>query len=223
MLTILIIEDEVSIRKAYGTFLAQRGFNIIEAGDGLTALDLVHAADLVLLDIMLPYLDGWQVADQIRLDHPGKPILMLTALGTRDQQLKGFDLGVDDYLTKPVDLHELEARIRAVLRRGGLLVQQLVHGDLEISVNAHEVFLAGQRITLAPLEFTVLVMLARHPGRIWSRGDLISAAWGADYFGVERTVDVRVANIRRALGDDRSAPRFIETIRGIGYRFLAQS
>lgn len=188
----------------------------------MAALGLVKNADLVLLDIMLPYLDGWQVAHQIRADHPDKPILMLTALGTRDQRLKGFDLGIDDYLIKPVDLHELDARIRAILRRGGLLIQKLVHGDLEIRIPTREVLLAGQHITLAPLEFTVLLTLARHPGRIWSRSDLLTTAWGADYFGVQRTVDVRVANLRRALDDNRSTPRYIETIRGAGYRFLPQ-
>lgn len=170
---------------------------------------------------MMPGLNGWEVAQQLQERDPDKPVLMLTALGSSNQKLHGFDLGVDDYLVKPVDLHELEARIRVVMRRSGINVP-LIRGDLEIRTAEHMVFAVGRRVDLTPLEFELLHKLAVHPGKIWSRSELLRSVWGEAYFGVDRTVDVRVAGLRRKLGERPGGGQYIETIRNHGYRLVHQ-
>lgn len=209
------------MRAAFTRFLLGQGHSVIEAADGATALDELHHVDLVLLDIMLPGLDGWQVIEHLRENLPDLPVIMITALGALDDRLKGFGLGADDYMIKPVDFHELEARIKVILRRKGF-ANELQHGGLVLRPDSREVVLDGEPVSLSPLEFDVLITLARRPGRIWSRDELIAAAWGADYFGMDRTVDVRVANLRRKLGDTLGKPRFIRTVRNTGYQFVPQ-
>ena len=221
MPTVLTVEDDRPGRKAIVYYLQGQGYRTLEAEDGHKALETAHLADVILLDIMLPVLDGWQVAQQLQEDHPGKPVIILTALGEIANRLQGFDLGADDYMTKPVDLHELGARIKALLRRVGY-TELITQGDLEVSLDSRIACLNGEELDLTPLEFDVLATLIRHPGRVWSRSSLITAAWGYDYDGADRTVDVRMAHLRRKLGDDGRDAKYIRTIRGVGYQFLQQ-
>lgn len=209
-----MVEDDEGARRLFSRFLSGRGFTVLEAPDGERGLELAPEAGLVLLDIMLPGIDGWEVATRLRVDYPDKPIIMLTALGATHQVLHGFDLGIDDYMVKPVDLHELEARVRAVMRRAGLGAE-IVRGDLVIRTDVRLVTVDGVKVDLSPLEFDLLAKLALHPGRVWSRAELLAAVWGEDYFGVDRTVDVRVAVIRGKL----PGRGYIETVRNHGYRF----
>ncbi|HRP48410.1 MAG TPA: response regulator transcription factor [Trueperaceae bacterium] len=217
-LQLLLVEDDEGTRAAYRTFLAQRGFNVIEAADGITALDLVHKAQIVLLDVMMPGLDGWRVAEHLRSSHPDKPVIMLTSLGTMGQKLRGFELGVDDYMVKPVDLHELEARILVTMRRMGMDDGSLERGALLIHCATRRVTVSGREVQLTPLEFNVLHELALFPGKVWTRTELLNAVWGDYYLGDERTVDVRIAGIRRKLGHRPDGRNYIETVRSIGYR-----
>lgn len=219
---VLIAEDNDATRRAYSSFLASRGFEVLEAENGVCAVELAPRAQIVLLDVMMPQMDGWQVAEELNETDPDKPVLMLTALGDKQQKLQGFDLGVDDYLVKPVDLHELEARLRAIMRRCGINTS-IVRGELVIRPESRGVLLAGKEITLSPLEFELLHKLALHPGKVWSRPDLLRAVWGTDYFGVDRTVDVRVAALRRKLGRRPNGRHFIQTVRNHGYRFSLQA
>lgn len=221
MPTVLIVEDDRPTRKALTYYLRSQGYTTLEAEDGAAALDSVHIADVILLDIMLPVLDGWQVAQFIYETHPEKPVITLTALGGVVDRLHGFDLGVDDYMIKPVNLHELGARIKALLRRSGYR-DLVIQGPLHVNLAKRTVTLHGQPLQFTPLEFDVLAVLIRNPGRIWSRNDLIAAAWGIDFEGVDRTVDVRMAKIRRKLEADTPQGQFIRTIRGIGYQFVPQ-
>lgn len=218
MARVLLVEDDESTRVAISRFLSLRGHEVIEAADGRGALPFAQQADLVVLDIMLPQLDGWEVATFIRSHYPDKPMLMLTALGAVEHRLKGFDLGADDYLIKPVDLHELEARLRVALRRSGH-EDLLVRGRLVLNTSKKIALLDGEDLKLSALEFDVLATLARRPGQILSRERLIDEVWGPDYEGIDRTVDVRIANIRKKLGEDKDGPRYIETVRNGGYRF----
>jgi len=218
MARVLLVEDDESTRVAISRFLSLRGHEVIEAADGRDALPFAQQADLVVLDIMLPQLDGWEVATFIRSHYPDKPMLMLTALGAVEHRLKGFDLGADDYLIKPVDLHELEARLRVALRRSGH-EDLLVRGRLVLNTSKKIALLDGEDLKLSALEFDVLATLARRPGQILSRERLIDEVWGPDYEGIDRTVDVRIANIRKKLGEDKDGPRYIETVRNGGDRF----
>jgi len=218
---VLIAEDDEATRKAYCAFLDGRGFEVLEAPNGSVALDLASRAQMVMLDVMMPGLDGWQVAERLQQDHPDKPVLMVTALGSSSQKMQGFDLGVDDYLVKPVDLHELEARLRVIMRRSGISTS-IVRGPVSIHPQQRAAKVAGKTVTLSPLEFDLLHKLALHPGKVWSRAELLRAVWGGDYFGVDRTVDVRVAALRRKLGERPDGGQYIETIRSHGYRFALQ-
>lgn len=216
---LLIAEDDPGIRSAYGTFLASRGFQVLEAPDGPKAVERAALADLVLLDVMMPGLSGWEVAERLNERYPDKPVLMLTALGASEHKLHGFEMGADDYLVKPVDLHELEARVRAVMRRCGI-GKVLTRGKLKIDPARRTATVNGNRLDLTPLEFQLMYRLASRPGRVWSRSELLRSVWGEDYFGVDRTVDVRVAGLRRKLASNGASERFIETIRNHGYRFV---
>lgn len=215
---LLLVEDDDGTRTAYRRFLTRRGFKVVEAADGITALDLVHKTQMVLLDVMMPGLDGWQVAEHLRSTYPDKPVIMLTSLGSQGQKLHGFELGVDDYLVKPIDLHELEARIRATLRRASITSDALHCGALRVHRATRSVTVSGRRVPLTPLEFRVLHELALHPGKVWSRTELLDAVWGDGYLGDERTVDVRIAGIRRKLGPRPDGGDYIETVRSAGYR-----
>lgn len=215
---VLIVDGDAATRKLYKAFLVDRGFDVQEAATGLSALGWASCAQVVVLNAFLPEMNGWEVTEHLQSNHPDTPVMMITTQSSSEQMLHAFSLGVDDYMIKPIDLREFEARIRVMIRRNGLSTP-LIRGDLAIQLSTRSVFVAAQRISLSPLEFELLRTLALHPGRIWSRSDLLQAVWGEDYFGVDRTVDVRVATIRRKLGERPDGGQYIETIRNHGYRF----
>ena len=224
--TILVVDDDKKIVDLVSLYLKRDGYGVLAAYDGQQALDLARRKqpDLVVLDLLLPELSGTDVCRLLRTESR-VPIIMLTARSTDDDKLMGLDLGADDYITKPFNPRELVARIRAVLRRANpeeLPAEDLQFGELTISFLRHEVFLQSQTVSLTPTEFRLLEVLAREPGRAFSRADLLDRAFGFDYEGVERTVDVHIMNLRRKIEPDPARPRFIGTVAGVGYRFESQ-
>ena len=225
--TALIVDDERRLRDLVQSYLEREGFRVVTAGDGLTALDLArqHSPTVVVLDLMLPGLDGLEVCRRLRTFSDAY-VIMLTAKAEEVDRIVGLEVGADDYLTKPFSPRELVARIRAMLRRPRQGVSALPDtpppqrfGPLLIDHARRETVLAGQPLTLTPLEFALLTTLAAHPGRVFTRAQLLERVWGDDYFGDDHVVDVHIANLRKKLGDDSASPRYIETVRGVGYRF----
>jgi len=222
---ILVIDDEPNLRHTLAYALAQEGYAVVSAGDGEEGLTLFGSAapDLVILDIMLPKIDGFEVCRRIRKSSR-VPVLMLTARDTELDKVVGLEIGADDYLVKPFSMRELIARVRAMLRRSAqepdLAVPAAIEGaGLRIDIAKHRVTRDGQDVALRPKEFDLLVALARSPGQVFSREQLLNAVWGLDHAGDSRTVDTHIKNLREQLGDDADAPRWIETLRGVGYRF----
>lgn len=215
---VLIVDDDPAIREVLGAYLRQEGYAVAEAADGLEALEKIPQANLVVLDLMLPRLPGWEVARELRRDHPDLPILMLTAKGEEEERIRGLDLGADDYVVKPFSPREVVARVRALLRRSGLK-DEMAFGSLVLRPKARSADLEGVPLALSKLEFDLLLTLAQHPGLVWSRERLLERVWGSDFPGVNRVVDVHIAGLRRKLGEEGDNPRFIETVRGVGYRF----
>lgn len=224
---ILLVEDEKTIRDAVAAYLEREGYWVTPAADGRAALDAfaTHRFDLVILDLMLPKISGEVVCREIR-NHSDVPLIMLTAKGELDDRIMGLEMGADDYLIKPFSPRELIARVRALLRRvhTGDEPQRdkLVYGDLELDITAHQALLAGKDLDLTASEFKLLTTLARYPGRVYSRMELVEKVLGYDFEGYERTVDSHVKNLRAKLGDDPRNPRFIYTVHGVGYRFEPQ-
>ncbi len=216
--TILIVDDEASILEITSRFLEREGFSTLCASDGQTGLRLAREAqpDLVVLDAMLPRLDGWAVLETLR-EESRVPVLMLTAMGEESDRLRGLNSGADDYLIKPFSPLELVARVRAILRRGPPVGEHLRIGSLEIDLDSQAVRLAGLGCDLTPVEYHLLILLARHQGRIFGREELLERVWGADYPGVIRVVDVHVSSLRRKLGDE-VARSLIQTVHRRGYR-----
>ena len=223
---ILVVDDEVGIRELVGTYLRNEGYTVDEAVDGETALARLrqHRPDLVVLDLRLPGIDGYDVLREIRRDS-AVYVIVLTARAEETDKLIGLELGADDYMTKPFSPRELVARVRAVLRRGrGDDTTDDAHirfDGLEIDVDRHEVRLDDTPIELTNLAFQLLVALASTPGRVYTRRQLIEQVWGWDFYGDERLVDVHVRNLRKSLGDPADDPRFIGTVRGVGYKMVA--
>jgi len=223
---ILVVDDEAGIRDLVGTYLRNEGFIVDEAADGESALERFRRRrpDLVVLDLRLPGIDGYEVLREIRRDSAAF-VILLTARSEETDKLVGLELGADDYVTKPFSPRELVARVRAVLRRGrgddpgddG----PIDFGDLAIDVHRHEVRVDGSPVELTNLEFQLLVALAEAPGRVFTRRNLIEQVWGWDFYGDDRLVDVHVRNLRKALGDSADDPRFIGTVRGVGYKLVA--
>lgn len=221
---ILVVDDDDNVRHLVAAYLEREGYDIAQAADGNEAVREAERTppDLVVLDLMLPGASGLQVAR--RLSATGDlPILMLTARGEEDDVLRGFEAGADDYLVKPFSPKVLVARVRAILRRVGLEEQDeaaiLEAGGLTIDVKAREVRVDGREVDLTTIEFDLLRTLAEHPGWVYSREQLLEQVWGYDYLGDSRVVDVHVANLRKKIGDDPQEPRFIRTVRGVGYKF----
>ncbi|OFW55349.1 MAG: DNA-binding response regulator [Actinobacteria bacterium RBG_16_70_17] len=204
-------------------YLRAEGFEPSVAADGLQALERMRAEapDLVILDVGMPGIDGFEVLQRIRADSD-VPVIMLTARSEEVDRVVGLTVGADDYVTKPFSPRELAARIRAVLRRGRRPGEEEVlrFPGLSIDLARREVLRDGEAVTLTTLEFDLLAALASGPGRVFTRDQLLQRVWGFDYFGVDRVVDVHVANIRKALGDDAADPAVVGTVRGVGYRFL---
>ncbi|PZA06128.1 MULTISPECIES: response regulator transcription factor [unclassified Meiothermus] len=218
MARVLLVDDDPAIREVLGAYLRQEGYEVVEAVDGLEALGKIPQANLVVLDLMLPRLSGWELARELRRDYPELPVLMLTAKGEEEERIRGLDLGADDYVVKPFSPREVVARVRALLRRSGLK-DELVFGDLVLRPAERVALLNGAPLPLSRLEFDLLLTLAQHPGLVWSRERLLERVWGSDFPGVDRVVDVHIAGLRKKLGEDGEKPRYIETVRGVGYRF----
>jgi DNA-binding response OmpR family regulator len=224
---ILVVDDEAGIRDLVGSYLRNEGFEVDEAVDGEDALTQFgrHPHDLVVLDLRLPGIGGLDVLREIRRTSPVY-VIVLTARADETDKLIGLELGADDYVTKPFSPRELVARVRAVLRRprdGGPDDESVTRFDgLVIDVGRHEVRVDDEPIELTSLEFQLLASLAEAPGRVFTRRQLIERVWGWDFYGDERLVDVHIGNLRRAIGDAADEPRFIGTVRGVGYKCMAQ-
>jgi two-component system alkaline phosphatase synthesis response regulator PhoP len=224
MATILVVDDEPQIMQLVRDHLEHAGFTVLEAADGSSALHTAAAGhpDLVVLDLGLPGLDGLDVTRSLRRDNP-VPIIMLTARGDESDKLVGLELGADDYVTKPFSPKELVARVRAVLRRAEAAATPTdvirPGDDVELDVPRMEVRVQGRRVELTPTEFQLLAAMARQPGRVFSRAQLLDALHGVAFDSYERAIDAHVKNIRRKLEPDPRAPRYLQTVFGVGYRF----
>jgi two-component system, OmpR family, alkaline phosphatase synthesis response regulator PhoP len=220
--TVLIVDDEPSIREVARRYLEHAGFTVLEARDGLEGLRLARDCqpDVIVLDVMLPKLNGWQVLEELRSNTPLEtriPVLMLTARGEESDRLRGLESGADDYLVKPFSPRELVARVKIMLRRGQPIGERSSFGTLEFEYANRRVRLAAEELKLTHLEFDLLALFFRNPGRLWSRPELLERLWGGEFEGVERVIDVHVSSLRRKLGE---AGVRIQTVRGGGYRFV---
>ncbi len=223
---ILVVDDEPNIVQLARMYLEQAGFRVISASSGTQALQMVprHRPDLVVLDVMLPEVDGFTVCRRLREQGNRTPVMMLTARDDDIDKILGLELGADDYLTKPFNPRELVARVKAILRRNAMRQEEntLQHPirieDLEIDPAAREVRLNGQPLPLRNQEFDLLFVLAQHYGIVLSRQKLLELAWGYDFYGQTRTVDVHISHLRKKLADSRVA---IETVSGIGYKLVS--
>ncbi|OFV84768.1 MAG: hypothetical protein A2W26_10670 [Acidobacteria bacterium RBG_16_64_8] len=222
---ILVVDDDENLRRLIAAYLGSEGYEVQEAADGHSALAVTETEDpqLVVLDLMLPGISGLEVARRIRAGRT-TPILMLTARGSEEDVLRGFEAGADDYLVKPFSPKVLVARVRAILRRSGAEVGDDAAGlpglgGISIDPKAHEVRVQGREIELTSTEFELLRVLAEHPGWVYTREELLESVWGYSYLGDSRLVDVHIANLRKKMGDGPSDPKFIRTVRGVGYKF----
>lgn len=223
--TILVVDDEQAIAEAVKARLESEGYDVLVAYDGPAALELhaKHSPDLVVLDLMLPGMDGLDVCRAMQLEG-WTPVLMLTAKTEEADKIAGFEVGADDYLTKPFSLRELVARVQAILRRRDRMVAPVEPDDglielsgLVIDRQRRAVTVDGQDIALTPIEFEILLALAESPGVVLSRDQLMDKVWGYRDYAGGRVVDSHVARLRRKLGEDQNDPRFIRTVHGVGY------
>ena len=223
---ILVVDDEQRIVRQVRDYLEHGGFRVLEAGDGKTALTLARQArpDLIVLDLNLPSMDGLDVCRTLRRESD-TPIIMLTARVEETDRLIGLELGADDYITKPFSPRELVARVRVVLRRihrdsgqRGLLRA----ADLEIDLNGHRVLRRGEAIQLSRTEFSLLTLLAQHPGQTFSRAQLVDRLHNVSFQGFDRSIDAHIKNLRRKLEPDASTPRYVLTVFGVGYKFTEE-
>jgi two-component system alkaline phosphatase synthesis response regulator PhoP len=222
--SVLVVDDEPKIVDVVGDYLRSAGFSVTTAADGERALELARARppDLVVLDLGLPGLDGLDVTRELRRASPPVPIIMLTARGEETDRVLGLELGADDYLVKPFSPRELVARVRAVLRRtevGQAERERFVVGDIAVDTGRRQVTVGDRVLDLTATEFDLLVELARQPGRVFTRAQLLGAVHGVVVESYERTVDVHIKNIRRKLEPDPHRPRYLLTVHSVGYRF----
>lgn len=219
----LVVDDEPPLVKVLASYLEREGFEVATAGDGERAVDLARELDpdVILLDLMLPGIDGIEACRRIR-SFSDAYIVMLTARVEEIDRIVGLSTGADDYVTKPFSPGELMARVRAMLRRPraprGTAGDARQFGDLEIDPGAREVRRAGEPVELTKIEFDLLEALSAAPRVVFSRGQLLERVWGEGWFGDDHVVDVHIANLRGKLGDDPRAPRYVRTVRGVGYR-----
>lgn len=219
-LKILVVDDESRMRKLIRDFLTRNGYDVLEAGDGEQAVDLFMEhkdISLLILDVMMPKMDGWEVCREIRKNSK-VPIIMLTAKASEADELKGFELGVDEYISKPFSPRILVARVEAVLRRTNTAASEevIMAGCIEIDQSAHEVKIEGKPIELSYKEFELLTYFAKNQGIALSREKILNNVWNYDYFGDARTIDTHVKKLRSKLGDHGD---YIKTIWGMGYKF----
>lgn len=220
MAKILIVDDDPHMRELIILFLLPEGFELLTASDGIEALTVLETfkADLVILDIMMPNMDGWELCRELRQTYD-IPLLMLSAKGETSQKVKGFELGTDDYLVKPFEPTELVARVKALLKRYRIALSQTVQvGNLLMNRKTFEVEMDGHNVELPLKEFDILFKLASYPGKTFSREQLIEDIWGYDYEGTDRTVDVHINRLRDRLPFSTKTNFKITTIRGLGYR-----
>ncbi len=227
--TLLVAEDQADIRDLIALNLRQAGYTVTAVADGSAALasEIERASDLLLLDLMLPGLDGLEVCKALRARGRATPILMLTAKSTELDRVLGLELGADDYLTKPFSMAELLARVKALLRRAELLraaqapgaaTDTLHNGELSVAPARREVQVAGRALEFTALEFDLLLHFIKHPGRVFSRAQLLDAVWGYSHEGYEHTVTTHINRLRAKVEQDPLQPRFILTVRGAGYK-----
>jgi len=218
---VLVVDDDVKTVELVKLYLDRDGYRVLTAYDGVEALHLAQEnhPDLIVLDLMLPGIDGFEVCRALREDSD-VPIIMLTARTADQDKLTGLGLGADDYVTKPFSPRELAARVRAVLRRlpGERGPEKIKHGELTVDFVKHEASLAGRPLNLTAAEFKLLGVLAKEPGRVFSRAQLIEKALGYDFEGFDRTIDVHILNLRRKLEPNPRHPKYIKTIYGAGYK-----
>ena len=223
---ILLVDDEHSVQKLLTYPLRKEGYEVVSALDGREALDRLRDGrfDLVVLDVMLPELDGFEVCRQVRA-RSAVPIIMLTAKAEEIDKVLGLELGADDYITKPFSVHEFRSRVKAVLRRAALvradetLEEPLERGELRIDFEKRQVEVRGESARLTYVEFEILAALARAPGRVFSRTQLLERVWGDASYRDPRTVDVHIRHLREKLESDAKHPDLLLTVRGVGYRF----
>ena len=227
MSKILIVEDEEALSDPLAFLLGREGFQTIVVDNGLDALPVFdrEGADLVLLDVMLPGMSGMEVCRKLR-EVSSVPIIMLTAKASELDKVLGLELGADDYVTKPYSARELIARIRAVLRRRSAETDSatesvLQGGPVRMDIDRHVVTVNGEEISMPLKEFELLEILLRNVGRVMTRGQLIERVWGADYVGDTKTLDVHIKRLRSKIEPDSSAPQYVVTVRGLGYKFEA--
>jgi len=232
---VLVVEDEELIRETVALALSEEGYEVLTAEDGRSALDLAcksdegsysefSSLDLIILDLMLPYVNGLDLCRLIRHEGNSVPILMLSAKGSETDRVVGLEVGADDYLTKPFGMRELIARCRALLRRHRHAQPQpqettLKFQDIILYPQECRVTVRGEEINLSPKEFRILELFMSHPRRVWSREQLIERVWGPDFMGDSKTVDVHIRWLREKLEVDPSHPEYLMTVRGFGYRF----
>lgn len=222
--TILVVDDDRKTVDLIQLYLEKDGYRVLVAYDGHSAINIARnkRPGLIILDLMLPEVDGLDVCRLLRSESK-VPVIMLTAKSTEDDKLVGLDLGADDYVTKPFSPRELVARVRAVLRRAmaeqNSGPEQLSYDGLEVDFERHEARVEGTPVHLTPKEFTLLEIMIKQPGRVFSRLELLELAFGYDYQGFERTVDVHVMNLRKKIEAEPTHPRYVQTVYGVGYKF----
>ncbi|MBI5870581.1 MAG: response regulator transcription factor [Actinobacteria bacterium] len=220
---ILVVDDEASVRNLVRSYLVREGYDVIEADNGADALKLARTGhpDLVVLDLMIPEVDGLEVCRILRSEMDVF-ILMLTARAEEADKLLGLGLGADDYLTKPFSPRELIARVKAILRRGqggtASTARMVRAGQVEIDSSRHVAMVSGTVLDLTAREFDILSQLASRPGMVFTREKLLELVWGTDFYGDPRVVDVHVAKLRKKLEEDAAHPRYLITVRGVGYK-----
>jgi two-component system, OmpR family, alkaline phosphatase synthesis response regulator PhoP len=219
---VLVVEDDLSILTGVSMNLRFEGYEVLQAQDGARGLQLAvqESPDLIVLDVMLPQMNGYEVLRELRGRGLRTPVLVLSAKGLERDKVLGLDLGADDYVVKPFGVAELMARVKAVLRRRwGEDGEVIRFGEVAVDLDHKTVSRAGETVELTAQEFRLLAQLVSHPGRTFSREQLLSSAWGVDYEGTPRTVDTFVRQLRQKLEPDPDEPRYIVTARGLGYRF----
>ncbi|MEM9519115.1 MAG: response regulator transcription factor [Actinomycetota bacterium] len=229
MSRILVVDDEEPIRRLVHSYLTDDGFDVEELADGEAAVERMRrdpTIDLIVMDVRMPKLNGVDALREIRRTSDTY-VIMLTAATEETDRLIGLSVGADDYITKPFSPREVVARVKAVLRRSRGAAAPIEHAVLQfdgltIDIDQHTVTRAGEPADLTALQFQLLLALAESPKRVFARHQLIERVWGQDFFGEDRIVDVHIGNLRKALGDDPSAPAIIGTVRGVGYRFIAE-
>jgi len=223
MKTILVVDDKSNVRTLIREYLTEEGFHIVTADNGRNALyEARHTKpDLVLLDIMMPEMDGYEFIRRFRQESK-TPVILLTARMEETDKVLGLELGADDYVTKPFGMRELLARVRAVLRRAGQepAPEEILHaGEITLNRSLHAVNIGQHEVSLTPSEFDLLAVLMSHPGRVFSRMELLEHLQGTAFEGVVRTIDVHIRNLRTKIEPDPATPIYIETVYGVGYRF----